>query len=337
MVHIKTYVPKQSGIPEGGITDDNDIVRYNHPYIPTQSEVRPLPDYPINLLSMLMSALSDAQSYHGASQGGSVSGVRSDAHAQNLQEQDLMPLSVIDEIMRVSYERLGEKVLAIVAEKVDTERLISYIGEDKRRVVMRFKREMLGNVRKVKVRLDNTYIRNKAASTNNIIQAAQLGLIVDQYGQPDRERVLRGMEFALPDELFRDLQNQTNRQYYEIEQMMMGEPTEALPWQNHKMHLDVLQDFMNGEEFMETFDRAMRQDEEAANIVRMFTQHQQAHSAAMSQAMGMVSPKQPQPAPQQQSQQSPQSQQSQSPKQPNGSQAPTNPGRPAQAPTPASS
>ena len=289
MAHLKWLVANQGDIDE--ITDDNGIIRYNYPFKPEQSALQPMPNYPMEFLNYLESALQDIQSYHSVSKGGSESGVRSDSHAQNLQDQDMQPLSVLDEILRVGYERLGEIVLAIAAEKLTDERTISYIGEDKRRIITKFKASMLGNTQTVKVRLDNTYLRNKAAVVSNILQIAQMGLITDSYGQPDGNKVLRMMEFGLPDSIFSEMQLHTELAYHENDIMMGGKQAIITQWQNHKIHLDIHEEFMNSVEFMKLYDDTNNKNNQM--LISLFSQHITQHSQIMMQNMGMLQPKQP--------------------------------------------
>jgi len=297
MAHIKTLVPNQSGVSD--ITDMNDIVRYNHPYAPAQMALAPLPAYVENYVDRLKAAMRDVQNFHGASLGGSVSGVRSDVHAQNLQEQDLMPLSVIDELMQAAFQREAEKVLLIAAEKLSTERTVSYVGQDKRTSVMTFKGDMLSQNPRVSVRMANKLMRSKTSTLNNIMQMFQMGGITDQYGRPDPIKYQRLIEFALPDSAFSDLRVHTDRAYNENDRLMRGENPPVTEWQNHRVDMDVHQDWMNGPEFMQLYEDAMSdpsdpnqqpKDMTAARIVMAFQQHVALHGQYIAMAMQAFAP-----------------------------------------------
>ncbi len=288
MCNLKWLWPINAG--EAKITNDNDIIQYNYPYKPEQNVISPLPAYMNEQLVQLYGDIQDVQSYHGASMGSSESGVRSQSHAQNLQDQDMLPINVLDTIVGVSYERMGEKILQIAAEKLDEERIISYIGEDKRRMVSKFKGSMLGNIKKVKVRLDNTWMRNKATVMNNILQMAQYGLITNQYGQPDPNRLLKMLEFGLPQGIFKDMQVHTDMAYYENDMMMQGNPMVVVQWQNHNYHLDCHQEHMNQPEFMKLIMEAQT-NPESKQIAEIFIAHITQHSQQMMQSMGALQPK----------------------------------------------
>jgi hypothetical protein len=234
-----------------------------------------MPQYIVNMLELLERKIHDVQNYHGASAGTAVSGVRSDVHAQNLQEQDLLPLTTLDELMRVGFERMGEKILTIAAEKLTEERKIAFTGEDNRLSMRSFQGEMLGSTRKVKVRMKNAHLRNKGATINNILQMYQIGGIKDSFGMPDHAKLMRLLEFALPESAFDDMRRQSELAYEFIDRILRDEPVYVLPWQDPKVHLSVYDDYMNGTEFMDLLDAAQSGDQQALATVQQLFQHRQ--------------------------------------------------------------
>lgn len=287
MAHIKWLISNQADVSE--ITDDNAVIRYNAGYKPEQSDVKPLPQYVMDLIGAFKVAMRDVQSYHGSSMGMAEGSVRSDVHAQNLQDQDLLPLQVVDNIVRIGFENMGSKILQIAAEKLDTDRIITYTGTDHRQVIEHFRGDMLGDVSRVKVRLTNTHLRSKAAVTNNILQMVQLGLITNQYGMPDMTRALRMLEFAVPDSEFDSLRVHSDLAYAENDKMMEGRQQIVLPWQNHPIHMQIHQDFMNSPEFMKLIE-IVQTDKEAQGIVKIFIQHLQETEKLFKQSLQSIKP-----------------------------------------------
>lgn len=265
MVHLKMLIPNQSGVDDTYDMPEN--LFYNYPFAPTYLEPGNLPAYVINMLQLLEVKIRDLQNYHGASMGTDVSGVRSDVHAQNLQDQDMLPLTIIDELINTSFARLGEKILQIAADKLTEERMIAFTGEDKRIQMKSFKGAMLGNTRKVKVRMKNAHLRKKGSTIANIIQVYQMGGILDQYGQPDSMKLMRMLEFALPESAYDDLQKHTDQAYRDIDKLMQREVVRAYPWQDHKAHLSVKNDFMNSSEFMDLLERGNEEDVQIAQAI----------------------------------------------------------------------
>lgn len=286
MGHLKTLIPLQAGIDS--LSDLPEILFYNYPYTPTYLQPGDMPSYIINMIQILEARIRDVQNYHGASAGTAVSGVRSDVHAQNLQDQDMLPLTVIDELNVVSFERMGEKVLMIGAEKLTEDRMIQFTGKDKRLQIANFRGAMLGGARKVRVRMQNAFMRTKGATINNILQMYQIGGIKDQFGQPDAAKLMRLLEFALPDSAFDDVERQTDRAYYENDRMMQGQQVGVYQWQDHALHMSVLQDFMNSPDFLELFDNP--DEPQNATIIQLFTTHLQQHSQFYIQALSGLAP-----------------------------------------------
>lgn len=287
MGHIKWLIPLQG--ETGKITDVPDIVRYMYPYKPEQVPPAPLPAYITNVTDYLRMAIRDVQQYHGASMGTAVSGVRSEVHAQNLQDQDLLPLSVLDNLMQVSFERMGKKVLEIAADKLDDGTLLSYTGKNYEISVANFRAALLDGVDRVRVRMAGAFMRSKAGTTQNIIEMFRYGMITDKYGQSDAQKAFRLLEFALPDSAFLELQAQTEQIYREISLLVQGQAVGAYPWQDHKLHLDIHQEFMNSPEFMKLVESA-NDDEQAMKVVMMYQQHVAAHSQMLAEAIGAIAP-----------------------------------------------
>ena len=289
MVHIKWKIPHQAEVDS--ITDDTSFIRYNAPFEPTQSEVRGLPSWAVNFIPMLYNAIQDAQSSHGATQGQSEEGVRANIHAQNLIEQDMLPLSVLDDKLEEGFAELGTIVLKIGAEYLTDERFISITGVSGSRQMIRFKNDMLGNTKKVSVRLVNRHMRNKAQTEQTIVGLAQMGLITDNKGQPDSDRLLRMLEFAIPEGEFDLMRRQTEQAYHENDLMMIGQQARLMPWQNHKTHAGIHEELLNSKEFMELYDDA----DKNKDIIKMVTTHWVKTNEAYIKNLKLLQPPEPQP------------------------------------------
>jgi hypothetical protein len=295
--YAKQMIPNQAGVPEGFVADINQVVRYNEPFKPWIQDIPPLPQYIEWLVAEVKASLRDLQSYHGASMGSSVSGVRSDLHAQNLQDQDLLPLNTLDKSLEVSFSSMGEKILLIACEKLVDERMISYTGMDSNRTVTSFKGSMLGDVKKVKVKLVNTWMRNKNSTIRNIFEFFNAGMITDMYGRPDSVRVMKMVEFALPDSALASFKMHSTQAHMENQKLMSGEFAPVLPWQVHNIHIQEHEDYMNSGEFMALFDDKGGDNKikpETQKIIDGFIGHLQQHEQAVQQALQqMMQPAQP--------------------------------------------
>ena len=292
--HPKLLVANHSGVETP--SDVVEVLRYNPgaQNKPEYLEPPSMPAYPINMLTELEKKMRDVQNYHGSSVGSSTPGVRSDVHAQNLQNQDLLPLSVVDTLLRTAFESMGETILAIAAEKLSEDRLIMYTGEDKRLMVQNFKGSMLADTKNVRVTMSNTWARNKAATTNTIMEAFQMGMITDPNSppgmpMPDSTEAMRLMEFALPDGIFRRQRQHSEIAYLENEKMMRGEQVTVFPWHDYKLHTSILHDFMNSSTFTNMYDNPKEGNNE--EIVGLFFQHTQQHSDLYMKALRGLAPR----------------------------------------------
>jgi len=286
MGYTKIAIPNQGNIETPA--DMPEVMRYDYPFKPEYLNPASMPEYIVGSIpNYLRSALMDIQSYHGASIGTSVSGVRSDIHAQNLQEQDLLPLSTLDYMFKDSFERMGEKTLLIAAEKLPDERVITYIGEDKRPMYAKFKASMLGGTHKVRVRMTNIQMRSKAAVTQKIYEFFGAGMITDQYGNPDPVEAMRLLEFALPDSIHKNLKIHSDLAYRENDRLYTGEQTFVLPHQNHNIHINIHQEEQNSPQYMKLYDE-LQDNQENAEIIQRFNDHVAQHGNMQAQAMGMV-------------------------------------------------
>jgi hypothetical protein len=284
--HPKVLIPQQAGVKSFSNVVEN--VFYNYPFAPTHLQPPPMPAYVQSMIQELKGAIRDKQNYHGASLGTSVSGVRSDAHAQNLQDQDLLPLTIIDNLLTASFERLGEKILLIAADKLTDERIITYTGKNKRMMIDTFRGSMLGDTRRVKVRMSNTWARSKGAATQNIMQMAQMGMIVDQFGMLDKTKVMKLMEFALPDGVFDDFRTHDEAARDNIDRVLNGqEPLPLFPWQNPKIHLDVYTEYLNSPEFLTLYEDSQKNE---AVINALASMYQAAAGAYMQSLMALAPP-----------------------------------------------
>lgn len=292
MGHQKLLRPNNSGIRTP--SDLPEIIDYNPPYKPEYLALPPMPQYIVDMLPMLEAKMRDVQNYHGASLGTSVSGVRSDIHAQNLQDQDMLPLTVVDNMMQATFESTGEKTLLITSEKLTEERIIQFVGENKRIMVRNFKGAMLQDTRKVKVRMTNAWMRSKGATEKTILQAYQMGAIADRFRQPDPGKLIRLLEFALPDSIFRDMQQSTEIAYHEIETILNGEMPMIFPWQDQKMFIEVLTEFMNSSQFIQIARKAQEKDSDALKIFQIFVEDVRQRTQIFTEAMKAIAPQQPQ-------------------------------------------
>ena len=267
--------------------------------MPQQASPAGLPQYVFQIITMLKAAIEDKQNYHAVSQGDTAGSMRSNAQQVNSQQQDQMPLTIKDEIFTAKFEEMGEIILGIAAEALTDERLITYTGENRRTMVEKFKAEMLGNVRKVKVKLTNMHLRSRNAVIQNIVTMFQYGMFTDQFGRPDGMKALEKLEWAIPDSEFDEIKMHTEVAHLENDKMADNEFTPVLPQQNHKVHLNVHYRYMNSPDFMKIYEDAkfdqnqkkiVYTDPANEEIANNFTEHISVHLQIYMQSLAMLQP-----------------------------------------------
>ncbi len=266
MAHQKTLLPDQGYID----TPSNlpEVIRFTYPFAPTILAPAPMPDYVAATLDRAKAALRDRQFSHGASIGTAVSGVRSDAHAQNLQDQDLLPLSVADSLLSSAFARAYEIILMLAAEKLTDDRTLNYTDQNGRQVsIADFKGAMLGDVQRVKVRMMNANLRSPNAVKREVYEWFSAGLITNNMGQPDTMKAMKMLEFALPESVFEDYKIHSGRAYQENDRLMHGEPVAPYDFQDHRIHLVCHDELLNSDEFMEKMESREADDQKIVAIV----------------------------------------------------------------------
>ncbi len=272
MAHAKTLIPDQGETETP--TDAPDIIRYLHPYIPSQMVIAAMPEYVFGVggIEGLRAAIRDIQAQHGPTVGTSASGVRSGIHAENLQEQDLKSFAPLDRLMESAFARAYEIILTIAAEKVNDRRTLSYTDRSGREFsVENFRGAMLGDVQRVKVRMMNTNLRSPGAVKQEIYEWFAAGMIKNNITkQPDDMKALRMLEFALPEGVFEEYRIHSDRAYHENELMLRGEVVEPYPFQDLLIHLQCHDELLNSSEYYEKLESDDPADQE---IVKNINQH----------------------------------------------------------------
>lgn len=248
MGHLQWKNPIGSGVKD--FTDlSGSVINYTPGYEPKQSEVNPLPNYIIRLPDILIRELEDVQMFHSVSKGQGVTSVRSGVGIDALQEEDAMPLNVVDIIMSNGYENLGKKILQVGANVLDIPRLISYIGEGRKRRIEDFTNKMLNGRGNVKVRMVDSHLRNKGVTQNLIMELFTRGMITDSMGRVDQIQALKLLEFALPESVYDRNDKQREMAYDENELLLKGEMVNVEEWEFHFVHLDAHEEFLNSSEW----------------------------------------------------------------------------------------
>jgi hypothetical protein len=248
MGHLKWMNPLGSGVKE--ITDlSGEIINFNPGFMPTPSVVNPLPEYIARIYNILCSELEDIQMLHSVSTGEGSTNVRSRVGIEALQEQDMMPLSIVDSLSEEAYKNLGKKILQIGIKTLDQPRLVRYIGNGRRRTIQDFTNKMLNGNSDVNVRLVDSHLRTKTQTQNLILELFTRGMITDNLGKVDPVQAMKLLEFALPDSVYDKDEAQRNIAYDENDELLTGTQVPVEDWHFHFVHLSAHDDWFNSSEW----------------------------------------------------------------------------------------
>ncbi len=273
MAHMKWGIPTSADVAD--IWNTSEVIMYAGDKPPAMLKVESLPQWITEHELSLKASIRDIQSWHGASQGGAVAGVRSDLHAQNLQDQDMLPYTTLDNLKAAGYARMGDKILRIRAEKMPDQPM-SFVKDGRTIVINNFRSIMMDGIARLNVKMVSTNMRSKGMVKQEIAQWYQAGLLVDPItGQPDARKATELLEFALPNSVFEQLRIHSNQAYIENIRMYDGEAPIPYAFENHFIHQRVHGDEMNSPRFRQLLDAAEGEasDAEAKRIVELFYGH----------------------------------------------------------------
>lgn len=277
--HVKWMNPSGSGVTD---IDDlsGEMIDYNDGSEPHQAQVSPLPNYEVGHLNMLDKLLEDVQMFHSVSKGSGTPNVRSAVGLNKLEEEDQTPLNIPDSFLREGYKDLGEKLILMAIDKIDTPRLIQYIGEGRRRTINDFIGIMMEGFGKVKVRMVDLHLRYKNRTQALVLEMFNAGMITNNFGRPDPAEAKRLIQFALPETLYDKDDKQRQIAYDENDLLMQGNAVQAQEWENHFIHLDVVEELLNSTEWkILSVD-----DKDTASLV---VQHRESHMGLLAKVVGL--------------------------------------------------
>lgn len=272
--HPAMLVPKNSEIPTGHLTVSPGTV---HTYNPTGGEIKfaPSPQLPKEVVQNAemaraeMAEISSQQSLDGSKLPGQLrSGPALEAVFE--ERNKMLAHPAMNYVM--AKERIGRQMLALAKKFYTEDRVISYIGEDRRFRALSFKRADLQT--DLRVVIDRSkLISSPSAVRARVLEMIQLGAVDPMNNPDDREAVFKALEFGGVEEIISDRLQEEENQEREIDEIVMdptkwmeprfdmmapagedGMPsqTQGYPtgeFDDHRAHMRVLTRFIRSEEF----------------------------------------------------------------------------------------
>lgn len=293
-----TFIPESWNVPEEVITlEPGAIRRYNNngggdikqgpvPMLPKEVNEN------ANEARSEMAEISSQQTLDTTGQLRSASGIEA-----VLDERNKLLLHPAENFL-LAKEEVGRRMLTLAQRYYPDDRIVHYVGEDKRWRALHLKRADISADLRVQIS-QGKLLQSPGMARARIMEMLQLGTL--NMADPDeREAVLKAMEFGIADEIISDRLAEEENQEREIEEMLadpagwiqpradmmappspdgapppmkQGYPTN--PFDDDRAHSKVCVRFMRSEEFREL-------DPISQSLVLL---HHQEHEAKMQQAM----------------------------------------------------
>lgn len=214
------------------------IIRYAQGMKPTYMEAASVPSYFYEEIARIRADMEGLMNSHDVSMGRTPGQVKSGVGIENLSERD--DAQIAPELIMFE-QKLGfftETILDIAQERYNERRLLSISGDDLAFEVKSFIGSDLFGQKRIQVRMGSNFPLDKTARTDYILMLKKEGFI-----SPDRAKEL--MEFTDIDGAFKSLDETAAKQ--DILNTIEGQ-MEAIaePWEDHTIHLKVINDFRKG-------------------------------------------------------------------------------------------
>lgn len=236
MAKLKWMAPRQAGLHKDALTSEpGEVVRYNAPYVPTQSVVAPLPNYVFMALDRDERTMGNIGSRHEVSQGKVPSGIRSGAAIAYLQEQDDTTLGPTIDEFNLALEKWATLVLLLAQNYYKKSRTLKIVGENNEFEIIDFEAAELKCV-DVYTEVGSGLPLSRAARQQNILDLARQRMLDPVL---DRELIFRTLQLGGKEELFEEKQFETTYSKNENRGMMRGDQHQVMDFHDHNIHLKV--------------------------------------------------------------------------------------------------
>ncbi len=282
---LKWLNPLGSGVDD--ITDvAAQIIDYVPGFKPEILQPGSIPASAPRHLEHLLSLMEDVQMLHKASKGRNPAGSRSGLMLESLQEQDDRPLSVPENALHASLDKTFTKALQIASVAVDTERMVEYVGPNKRRQIIAFKGSDLRDNTNIHLQVVGGSSKSKVAVLRRILEFVQMGMYRTESGQVDTQRVMQMVRLAHPDVIYEEEDLHANLQRDENDILWQEGTPIPIPqsWEMHDTHLDEMDAEMNTLKWKE---KAQSNPQWAARWIQHRQMHVQLRIGAM-QPLGVA-------------------------------------------------
>lgn len=263
----------------------------------------PLPNYVLEELNNIKDDWNDIAGQHEVTHGQVPPGVTAATAISYLQERDESKLSHTFDSLEEGVEKLAKMALSYVHDYWQTERIIRVTGPDGSFDAMSFKGSDLANNLDIRIEAGSALPTSKAAKQALIMDLMKMGFIDPQKGlevmdmgginkiyeqiQVDRRQAMReNLRMGQVDAQMMMQYNQQNQMMMQANpQQFEGQlPPIIVPtntWDNHKLHIEVHNDYRKGQAF----------ENLSPETKALFETHVQSHIMAMGMETMTMDPR----------------------------------------------
>lgn len=193
VLRFKTLLPYQANISKAAWDErDDEIVEYFHPFKPEPYAPPSLPPHHIELRNSLIGLMKELSGNIDVMAGMASGETRSGRMVSYLQEYAGTVLGVVAQNVEQAIEDLGNMMLVILQDKVREDRMIPYIGRNRRTEILHFKGEDIKGMHSVIVQAGSALPLSRAERFDRIEHWMEQGWL-------DPAKGLKMLDMADPD------------------------------------------------------------------------------------------------------------------------------------------
>lgn len=271
MASLKWFAPKGSGLKNTDLDGDiGRVIEYNPVMGQGISQGNPaqLPSYTTQHLNFLMGTVQDIEKIHEISmgqlpeRGSQMSG----SALKLLMDSEQVTHSPAMRRLKTTLKLSSEFILRLIRDKMDTETLVSIVGEGNEYAVEAFKTETdLNNNVDVMIQIGSAFDSSMAAKVEGSFNVWDRGIIqAAAAGDKAARQLLAGLEFG--DVAWNNIEELTRARAYEDLKILQeeGKATEIYKYDDHAIYIEVYDQYRLTKDFTE-----LEKDKQAAIIAAL--------------------------------------------------------------------
>lgn len=251
----KFFNPRGSGITGDSLTSEpGEIIDHNPGLRPEPMEAPNIPSYVQNMTIMDKQDMEDVSAVHGVSEGEAPGQVRGSQGVMALIEKNESRQAMVVQHFEQQMERLGRQNLSVSAQFVTEERMSKVVGENDELLLFAYHgNDLIGpsaglpgvDYFDVRVRTTSGLPNSRAAQQELLTTLIEGGVLQPAKNPSDRRLVLKLFSVGNVVDHLDKARVHRSRQLQEIERIIQGENISAEQWHDHKVHLEILNEFRN--------------------------------------------------------------------------------------------